>query len=209
MIALRQATYSPAIYNVGTIEQAKRIILTPEDASTEQRWKRETPYLLSLIEKSIAIDKNSMVLDYGCGIGRMSKALIERFGCWVVGVDISPSMRELAYSYVSSDQFLVCAPDSTVMTGNNFDLALAIWVLQHCCDPSEDIARIRDALKPDGDLFVVNDRRRIVPCKEVTWFNDGKDVAQMLGVVPQSLDPEIIGHRIADASYWAVKSWAQ
>jgi len=203
MTALRQATYSPAIFNVGTMEQAKRIILTPEEATTEQRWEKETPYLLSLIEQSIALTDESVVLDYGCGIGRMSKALIERFNCRAVGVDISRSMRALAADYVASDRFFACAPEAVEWLGIGFDAALAVWVLQHCYDPQADIDRISGALKPSGSLFVVNDLRRIVPTREVTWINDGKDIAKMLRIVPQPLDADVVGKRIAEASYWA------
>ncbi len=204
---IAQATYSPAIFNVGTMDQAKRIILTQEDAlTTDQRWKRETPYLVSLIEQSIPLDDTSVVLDYGCGIGRMSKALIERFNCRVIGVDISRSMRALAADYVGSDRFLACAPEALGWLGVRFDAALTVWVLQHCYAPQDDIERIKSAL--DGPLFVVNDRQRIVPTREVTWINDGKDIAQMLNVTPQPLDADIVGNRIAEASYWAVASWA-
>jgi cyclopropane fatty-acyl-phospholipid synthase-like methyltransferase len=206
MTALRQATYSSAIFNVGNMDQAKRIILTPEEATTEQRWERETPYLLSLIEQSIPLNENSFVLDYGCGIGRMSKALIDRFGCSVVGVDISKSMRSLAREYVGSDRFVVYAPED-LETNHRFDAAIAIWVLQHCFDPANDIARIKSALRPYGQMFVVNDHHRIVPCREAAWVNDGKDIADMLDVVSNKLDPSIVGKRVADASYWAVKQW--
>lgn len=208
MTELREATYSPAIFDVISLQEAKRIILTPEESTTEQRWERETPYLLSLIEHSIPLSDQSVVLDYGCGIGRMSKALIDRFGCRVIGADISRSMRMLAVNYVASPRFIACDPDSEWLETTKFDLALTIWVLQHCYQPQYDIDRIRRALKPGGYLLVVNDRQRIVPCREVTWVNDGKDVAEMLGVVPQPLDPDIVGRRIADASYWAFKSWA-
>ena len=218
MNALNQATYSPAVFNVGTMEQAKRIILTPEgDLTTEQRWLRETPYLLSLIEQTIRLNEHSTVLDYGCGIGRMAKALIDKYNCHVIGVDISPSMRALAASYVSSDNFVVCSPEALSWLGVKFDAALAIWVLQHCYDVKSDIARIHRALRKQqkisgqdigGSLFVVNDHRRIVPTKEAMWVNDGQDVRNMLlgsfdPVTVGALDREHIGDVIADASYWA------
>lgn len=210
MSALRQATYSPAIFNVGDMNQAKRIILTTEgNLSTDQRWRDETPYLLSLIEANIPLSADSIVLDYGCGIGRMSKVLIERFGCRVVGVDISPSMRALAASYVSSQRFIACAPEALPWLGVTFDAALAIWVLQHCYQVATDITQIRDQLRFDASLFVVNDRQRIVPTMEHGWANDGLDVLALLRnsfsqVEDRDLDAGKVGEGLARVSYWAI-----
>jgi len=99
-------TYNPGVFNVNSIPAAMSIILTAEDSTTEARWRTETPYLADLINKHFELSANSLLLDYGCGIGRMAKELIGRYGCRVVGVDISPSMRSLAPMYVASDRFL-------------------------------------------------------------------------------------------------------
>lgn len=222
MTALRQvlqAAYSPAVFNVETMEQAKRIILTPQAGmSPEQRWRTETPYLLGLIDKSFVLNQHSVVLDYGCGIGRMAKALIEKYNCHVVGVDISPSMRALASAYVSSNNFIVCAPEALTWLKLKFDLALAIWVLQHCDDVKSDIERIHSVLQKNqfvggvnigGSLFVLNDHRRIVPTDKAGWVDDGQDVPALLksaGFVDpdiRSLDPAILGEQPAQCSYWA------
>src|SRR6185436_7844642 len=98
-------TYNPGVFAVGSIEQAKSIILTPEDSTTEARWRTETGYLAELIASHLALDSASVVLDYGCGIGRIAKELIQRTKCTVLGVDISPNMRALAPQYVQSDLF--------------------------------------------------------------------------------------------------------
>lgn len=201
--------YSPAVFDVGTIEQAKQIILTPQAGlTTNQRWESETPYLLDLIDKNCDVSENSVVLDYGCGIGRMSKALIDKYNCRVVGADISPSMRALAAAYVSSDKFFACAPSVLDWSKINFDLALAVWVLQHCFDVGADVSRIRSRMTPEGELFVVNDKRRIVP-SDRGWVSDGKDVHHILdGSFPENvtgeLDPVILGKQVCDTSYWSV-----
>lgn len=191
---LRQTyTYSPEIFNVGTEDEAKRIILTPEPGrSTDDRWAKETPYLLDLIAKAMpGLSENDTVLDYGCAIGRMSKALIERFGCDVVGVDIAPNMRELAPHYVQSDKFTAMSPENlswlsiakAARPGFRVDHAISIWALQHCCHVEEDIARIRSAVHFGGQLFVVNDRGRLIPTKTddvFRWVSDGKDLQAIL-----------------------------
>lgn len=203
-----EAAYNPAVFDVGTLDQAKRIILTPQAGlSTGQRWETETPYLLGLIDTVVDLDEDSVVLDYGCGVGRMSKALIEKHSCLVIGVDISPSMRALAAAYVSSPRFLACAPEALAQLGIKANLALAIWVLQHCNDVSIDIDRIRLALNRKGTLFLVNDKRRIVPTMS-GWASDGESVPDLLsrnfkGGQPQDLDPAVLGQPVCDTSYWA------
>ncbi len=204
-------TYLPEIFNVATPDEAKRIILTAEGATTEHRWATETPYLAGLFTQAIPLTERSLVLDYGCGIGRMAKALIDRRGCRVIGVDISPSMRAMAVGYVASDRFFGCAPemlDELIARGLTCDAALSVWVLQHCPKLAEDIVRIARALAAGGDLFVVNQRYRAVPTLEQGWFNDGLDVLGLLGGVFDQraggpLDAAHTSDVLADAAYWA------
>jgi SAM-dependent methyltransferase len=207
-----QLTYFPGIFNVNDIPQAMSIILTPEDATTEERWKTETPYVADLIGRSITITSDSILLDYGCGIGRMAKELIARHGCRVIGVDISDGMRALAVIYVQSDRFCACAPamlDGMIGRGLRFDSAISIWVLQHCHRPADDAARIRRGLGSDGRLFVLNNLSRVVPTVEHGWVNDGIDIKQLLsdefalqneGRLPR----EKTTTSLAEASFWAL-----
>lgn len=204
--------YNSAVFDVSDIQHAKSVILTREgERSTDDRWRAETPYLLSLIDQHLGISSDSVVLDYGCGIGRMSKAMIEKYGCRVVGVDISPSMRALAAAYVSSDKFFACAPEMLSL-GIKFDEAIAVWVLQHCNQVEEDVARIHKSMNPGGGLFVVNDRNRLVPTNaRGGWANDGKNVREILKKsfaeeVDCELDAGKIGAQIVRASYCSVMS---
>lgn len=172
-------TYSPAVFNVQNIAAAKRIILTDEeDACSDERWISEAPKLLQLM-KGMAINEHSIVLDYGCGIGRLARALIQNYGCRVVGADISTSMRALASQYVDSERFSVCAPSMLDAMGVRFDGALAVWVLQHCQQPAGDVKRIHSVLNPGASLFIVNEHYRCVPTN-VGWVSDGIDIAAML-----------------------------
>jgi SAM-dependent methyltransferase len=189
-----------------------RIILTPEDSTTEHRWATETPYLTNLISRCCNLSEKSLVLDYGCGIGRLAKELIARHGCSVIGVDISPHMRTFAVAYVGSDRFFTCPPsmlDLLAERGVAFDLALAVWVLQHSPDVQCDIARIARALAPSGDLFVVNQRTRSVPTVELGWIDDGIDIYALLRETLRqrsrgSLPAEHTTKRVSRLASWAV-----
>jgi SAM-dependent methyltransferase len=205
-------TYDPSIFSVNDIAQAMNIILTPEDSTTEERWQTETPYVADLIGGLIDITPQTILIDYGCGIGRMAKELISRHGCSVVGVDISTNMRALAPVYVQSDRFCVCSPamlDAMTERGLRADAAIAIWVLQHCYQPADDIARIRRAIRPAAPLFVLNGFYRAVPTTEQGWANDGVDIKAMLsadfrlrqeGRLPREKSSE----SIAQTTFWAL-----
>ncbi|MBV9786016.1 MAG: class I SAM-dependent methyltransferase [Acidisphaera sp.] len=187
------ARYYPEIYDAADLRRAKEIILTDEGpgADTDTRWAVETPYILELLGQAFELRPEMLLLDYGCGIGRMARAIIETAGCSVIGVDTSPRMRRLAEDYVGSERFVACSPaqfDTMVAAGLRVHAAIAIWVLQHCLTPAADIERIRRGLAAGGQCFVVNMLHRAVPALRdadaspgrFVWVNDGQDIAALL-----------------------------
>jgi SAM-dependent methyltransferase len=189
---------------------AKRIILTPEGGSrTIERWTIETPYLVRLIMDHVILDRNSLVLDYGCGIRRIAKELIKQTGCHVIGVDISPTMLGLAYPYVHSDNFSAISQTTFRGLSWNFDLAICVWVLQHCLEPDKDIAYIYDALKDGGDLFVVNNIGRAVPTLERGWVDDSIEIQASIGrrfekVEGGQLDLQYVPEVLHENAFWGL-----
>jgi 2-polyprenyl-3-methyl-5-hydroxy-6-metoxy-1,4-benzoquinol methylase len=204
-------TYHPEIFDTATPEQARQIILTGEGSTTEDRWRIETPYVAGLIASGMTLDANSVVIDYGCGIGRLSKELIARHGCRVIGVDISAKMLAMAVDYVQSDRFLPLAPamlDGLVAKGFRADAAISIWVLQHCLKPAVDIERIDRAVAAQGTIFVLNNIYRAVPTREADWANDGIDIkatlAKHFAVVRDGKPPdEVTPKDLRDIIFWA------
>jgi len=205
------ATYTPSVFDVRDVDEARRIILTPEaGTTTDERWARETPWLVARIVEQFPLDARHAVIDFGCGLGRVARALIEATGCFVLGVDFSTSMRQLAPGYVGSPRFAAVSPlmlDLIVARGLRFELALSVWVLQHVAHPAQDIARLHAALRDGGGLFVANNLRRAVPTDR-GWANDGQDVAAMLdarftrvwnGVLPRDIGGDVL----PDASFIA------
>ena len=74
------ATYYPEIFDAHTMGHARAIILTGEGSTTAERWQVETPWLGDQISSLIEITPDTLLVDYGCGIGRVAKELIARFG---------------------------------------------------------------------------------------------------------------------------------
>ena len=205
-----KAVYFPGVFDVATVDDAKRIILGPEDdRTTDERWKLETPYLMDLIAQNMQLTHESVVIDYGCGIGRMSKELIARHGCRVIGVDISASMRAHAERYVGSVKFSTCSPEDLYQFGTGFaDAALSIWVLQHCPKVDDDIARLRRALKAAGQLLIVNEKESRIPTN-LGWVADSVDLRKLLVSkfdpdMEERLDPEVVTAVVADRTFWGI-----
>ena len=188
--------YNPGIFSVNTIDDAKRIILTKESQDgSEERWRKETPVIMNMLKNGWNLGAGTVVVDYGCGIGRISKELCN-LGCHVIGVDISPEMRKLAMEYVDNiERFLVVSPEQfedMISRGFQADYACAIWVLQHCLKPEEDLNRIKNSLKWQGELFVVNNKfSRAVPVKDKVWQNDDINIWKLCAdyLLPMRLFP--------------------
>lgn len=174
--------YDPKAFDVASFSQAQYMILTPDaQGSTEERWKLETEHTVGFVGEWLRRRNDVACLDYGSGVGRLAKPLIDRFGWSVIGADISLSMRNYADAYVASPYYLTCRPELLDHHLHGyFDYAIAVLTLQHCVAPLVDIDRIARALKPGGRLFVLNYLIRAVPAGG-EWVNDGVDVFAMLG----------------------------
>ena len=176
-------TYRPDVFDVATEHQARQIILTPErGTTTDERWQKETPFLVEDISKHLSLTTSTCLLDYGCGIGRLAKPLIEKHGCRVVGADVSPSMRLLAPGYVLSDRFLIWSPevlDQMIAKGFRADAAICCWVIQHVPEPAKTIAQIAATLKDGALLYSLNQIMRAVPTDR-GWIDDRFDMRTAL-----------------------------
>lgn len=205
-------TYDARVFEARDLARAKHVILTPEAGQgTEERWARETPYLGGLLGEALELKPGQLVIDYGCGIGRMSKELIGRFGVQVLGVDISQQMRSLAPGYVESSAFSAVSRgmlERMAAAGLRADAAISVWVLQHCLRPQEDLGLLKSALRAGGRIGVVNTRARYVPTREGPFINDDLDLKALLAATfpvtaDGRLDVEAVGDHIAERSFWS------
>jgi len=167
--------YDPAVFSTMTEADARAIILTPEAGmTTAQRWERETAWLAERITFKVP----GLVVDYGCGIGRLAKAIENP----VLGVDISMTMRRQAETYVSRPDFGIVSPamfERLINAGIEACGALAVWSLQHADDPAHIIETLFDVLASGATLYVVNRYERVVPTA-TGWRDDGVNVRELL-----------------------------
>lgn len=105
----------------------------------------------------ISVDKRGPVLDFGCGVGRLTQAMAGHFDrCY--GVDISPTMIELANGFnkhSSTCKYLVNDSQAlSVFDDDQFSFIYTSIVLQHI-EPKHSRAYLQElirVLKPNGVL---------------------------------------------------------
>jgi SAM-dependent methyltransferase len=186
-------TYNATVFEVGTLKAAQEIILTAEgDSSTGNRWVAETPYLMQKLKAATDGIWPRLFLDFGCGVGRLSREIVREEGCAAIGVDASVSMRKMAAEYVASSAFTACGPlglDRMVVGGLRYDVALSVWVLQHCLDPAAELDRIGAGLRSGGLFFIVDMHHRAVPTDQ-GWLDDGQSIRSLADArfVPLSIE---------------------
>ncbi len=174
-------TYLKEAFDAATLKQAKDTALSP-DPTRPDKFKEETDYLVGVIEVQGIASPEALMLDFGCGMGRVAKKLIDTFGCRVVGTDTSKAMLGFAREYVASEQFEAYASYEGRET---IDLAIAAFVLQHAEHPTKEIAAIHAVLKPTGYLVLLDDGKRFVPSGVdaqgfVVWQDDGIVVEKLI-----------------------------
>lgn len=118
--------------NLGRVDPLWAVMSTPEHR--HGGWDLDEFMATGRGSVRYGMSLDGRVLDFGCGVGRISNALAEQ-GLRVVGVDIATSMVERArelnahrgcLDFVAYDGGELPFPD------NSFDAAVTLIVLQHC-----------------------------------------------------------------------------
>jgi ubiquinone/menaquinone biosynthesis C-methylase UbiE len=116
-----------------------------------QRW-------LDLIARDASPAQGSLIVDVGCGTGRFSEPLAERFSARVLGVDPSEQMLDAARQKTSSDrvQFRRSTAESLPLTSATADMVFMSMVFHHLQDTGAALKECRRVLRSGGHLCVRN-----------------------------------------------------
>ncbi len=123
-----------------------------------------TAEIVERLESWDLLGAGRMVLDIGCGIGRLELALAPRVAA-ITGIDVSPNMIEEAgrrCAGLPNVRLLATSGrDLSVFPGRAFDLVVAVDSFPYLYASGPDLAatHVREAarvLRPGGDLVVLN-----------------------------------------------------
>jgi hypothetical protein len=161
-------------------EALAKIILTGD---TKKRWAQETDAFSDVMIEYMNITRDTVLLDYGAGIGRIAKSLIEKTDCSVIGVDISPDMLRESFSYVAHPNFTSMSLNKYQFLVNagklSVDAAYSIWALQHC-DFEPAYQTILKSLPQGAPFFIANTLNRCIPVAPCGWADDGINIRRRL-----------------------------
>ncbi len=121
------------------------------------------PLRLRYIEEQIVAPLEGLrVLDVGCGGGLMAETLAWR-GAKVVGIDASEKAIAVARAHAEksglSIDYRVSSAESLAKTGEQFDLILALEIVEHVADISSFTRAVCGLLKPDGTIVAATVNR--------------------------------------------------
>jgi SAM-dependent methyltransferase len=154
------------------VEAKETVVGFINNIPTETRWEHETPVFAEAILKNLP-PGGTRILDYGCGVGRLSKAILSKnTSVTLLGVDNSSVQLEHARNYVDSQRFATALPHHTEGV---FDLAYCIYVLQHvrAVDIRHVLETIHAHLTPNGVFVHCSSIRRMsVRDDTINFFND-------------------------------------
>jgi ubiquinone/menaquinone biosynthesis C-methylase UbiE len=99
------------------------------------------------------------VLDLGCGTG-MLLSLLARRSEFVVGVDSSPEMLELARKRRGSAALVLADADHLPFADRSFDAVISVTLLQNMPDPAATVREVARVAKPEGILILTTLKRK-------------------------------------------------
>ena len=176
-------SYLKEAFYPNDMDSAKDICITP-DPKKPNKFNEETHFLIKFLNSRGLLHKRPKVLDFGCGVGRISKDLVD-LGCEVVGMDFSIPMLMAAINYVDNKNFTPLINTATLPfeIKPEFDLVICTFVLQHTEDPIKEIKFLKSVMKDDATLVLVNEPYRLVPMgmdkdRFVEWKDDKVDIDQ-------------------------------
>lgn len=147
-------------YGVLTHERFLRANLTPE--SLEEFWnsgRRDIERTWHELSRLFGERQPQLALDFGCGVGRLTRAMAEIAGN-AVGIDVSPQMIAEGRSHAPSNVQLV-----TELTGDEkFDWINSYIVFQHI-PPDRGYPLFESLLKRAADTCLLS--------VHFTFFKDG------------------------------------
>jgi SAM-dependent methyltransferase len=177
------------------------------DTDADEFWRSGDDVINRSLEMfGVSLNGSERVLDIGCGIGRLTRALSRRAAS-VVGVDVSDEMvqqaRKALADVANAEIQLGNGHDLAGLADGEFDAAYSFVVFQHIPDPAVTCRYIREigrVLRPGGwTVFQISEAPEIH--RADTWRHVHtlrRSVREKLGREPRGLsEPQWLGSAVS------------
>ena len=163
LLLLASCTWAQGVHPITGRKYAG--VMSADGADWLARPERESEEQPDLALKAIGIAKGSTVADIGAGSGYMTLRLARLVGPAgkVYANDIQPRMLELLQQNlkkqnIANVQTVLGDIDDPKLPSAALDLVLLVDVYHEFSEPQKMLRRIREALKPDGRLVLLEYR---------------------------------------------------
>nr|WP_321236189.1 methyltransferase domain-containing protein [uncultured Psychroserpens sp.] len=113
------------------------------------------------IANTYKLNSDTKVLDAGCGVGYGSLFIAKHFNCEVKGISLSDAEVKKASTFAThefrSSKINFKQQSFDTLEPNSFDFIMAIESVKHTLDIDKTIDSLKNALKPNGILVIVDD----------------------------------------------------
>lgn len=169
-------------------------------ARLDESLSPRAPSVLLQVVRELDLPPDSRVVDVGCGEGAHAFRLATHFGFRVLGIDpvqrhldlAREARREVVPDIASRVSFERGSADRIPAPDASLDLVWCRDVMVHVADPADALHEFARVLRPGGYVVsyqtVATDR---LAADEADWLFD------VMGVVPDSADPEVLDAAIA------------
>jgi ubiquinone/menaquinone biosynthesis C-methylase UbiE len=173
----------------------------------------------ALVGLLASIPAGAKVLDFGCGVGRWTRALARR-GCAVTAVDFSANMLQQAAERSSraglskNIRFVQADVARLDFEPSSFDVVFGVTVLQHVLSDAQlhqTIARLARLLRPGGRMILMEaaPAQRTGACETATFRARSLDT-YLDGIVGAGLEVlEVRGVDPTPFKLWVVPRFGQ
>ncbi len=117
----------------------------------EQRYEQIQREKYEIVTKNLS--QVSKVLDLGCGTGMLLSELARRSE-FVVGIDSSPEMLELARKRKGSAVLVLADADYLPFADSSFDAVVSVTMLQNMPHPAATLREVARVTKPGGIVII-------------------------------------------------------